>query len=252
MSYWIDTIRAQIIDKLDNRVKITYASLYDEGNQTQVIQLCDDKWLSLYNSFVGGITVDSFINGFYTIRTDEPVEVGQILQLPIPVFFHGTPYSTIEEWHKFSSNERDKLPFIWLVTPAKNHEHGAERNAWESLIDCEFFIVHYSDWTETNSVRTNESIKPLHEVVKYLTKCVNSNSKYFDKHTGFKTKDFPKFGQESRNGVESVLMNSTLGAVKLDIKLRFLKNYDCKPCAGGAGGGVNVDIFDETFDETFE
>lgn len=223
-----DIVKSQIVDRLDNELKVIRAGTWSSITQLQTVTFCDLKWLSLYGKFIEGQDVISISGNQVVLTSPTPLAQGEILHIEKPKFFHGTPYNTVQEWHDFTTNERDKLPFIWLVTPT-TEKYNDYKSTVERTSSCKVFFVHWSDWQMLNQNRVNETIAPLHRVVDSFLDAVNDNPSAFDtlQNNGTR-KDFPKFGRESSKGIEEVIMNSTLGAVSLDIDLRVKKNIICK------------------------
>lgn len=221
-----DIVEDEIINKLDNTLKVISASAV--VNNVQTLTFCNIKWLELYKVFVGGLEVVSISGNSVSVTTSTPIQVGAILEIPRPVFFHGTPLNTVQEWHEFSTNEKDKLPFIWLVTPT-DENYQDRKSTIERISNCKLFFVHWSNWLELNQNRVNETIKPLHELVDAFLNKTNNNPSVFDRlSNNGRRKEYPKFGRETQKGIEEVIMNSTLGAISLDIELRIKKSYICE------------------------
>lgn len=247
MAYLISDIAAtEIVAKLPNRLKVLKAS--PVVNDEQTLLFCDVKWLELFMELKDGAKVLDVAGNSVTVSTTTAYEVGDIVEIPIPKFFHGTPYNTVKEWHDFSTIEREKLPFIWLVTPV-NERYNDFRQTVERVANCKFLFVHYSNWLELNQSRVNDTIRPLHKLIDSFIQIVNYAPLIFDKLQNDGTrKEYPKFGRETSKGIEEVIMNSTLGAVSLDIELRIKRNIRCV-CPSLL---PRLSIFDETFDNTFE
>jgi hypothetical protein len=240
-----DIVDNGIVQQLNNKLKIIRASAV--SNNVQTLHFCDIKWLELYKEFKGGVEVLNIAGNSVDVSTSTPFIVGQELEIDVPKFFHGTPLNTVQEWHEFSTNEREKLPFIWLVTPVQER-HQDRRLTVERISNCRILFVHWSNWLELNQNRVNETIRPLHKLVDEFVYTINNNPTSFDRLANNGTrKDYPKFGRETNKGIEEVIMNSTLGAVSLDVELRIKRDLVCCDLPM-----IETQIFDETFDNTFE
>jgi hypothetical protein len=243
-----DIVKTQIVDRLPNELRVIRAGTWNSVTELQTVTFCDLKWLPLYNRFIEGQEVISITGNQVTLTSPSPLAVGETLTIERPKFFHGTPYNTVQEWHDFTTQEREKLPFIWLVTPA-NERWNNKRQTIERVSSCRLFFVHWSDWQMLNQNRVNETIAPVHWLVNNFVETVDRNATAFDYLEGQgQRKEYPKFGRETSKGIEEVIMNSTLGAVSLDIDLRIKRGLICK-CPGPI---PTINIFDETFDNTFE
>lgn len=221
-----DIIKDHIIDRLNNKVKVVSAGALVNGVQT--IKLCSIKWLGLYNEFLSGEKVINISGESVDVETSTAFNVGDILEIKIPLFFHGNPYTTIEEWHNFSTQEKVKLPFIWYVTPS-NETHNEPKQSIKRTSDVKLFFVHWSNWQKLNNDRVSESIQPLQNLVEEFMHASRKNTAVFDGYDNYRTREFPKFGNTDSNGVTKVLMNSTLAGVELTTTLKIL-NLECKKC----------------------
>lgn len=220
-----EIIENEVIATLDNKIRVISAGAVVDGVQT--IQVCSVKWLQLYNQFTNGVVVSNVTGNSVVVQVTTPIEVGQVLEIERPKFFHGTPLNTVQEWHEFSTNEKEKLPFIWLVTPTIDN-YQDRRNTIDIISSCKLFFVHWSNWLELNQNRVNDTIKPLHNLVDAFVTKLNNTPTFLDRLDNNGTrKEYPKFGTETRQGIEEVIMNSTLGAISLDVNLKIKKSHYC-------------------------
>jgi hypothetical protein len=221
-----EIIENEIIPYLDNKLRVISTGAVIDGFQN--IQVCNVKWLQLYNQFTNGVVVNSISGNSVNVQVTTPIEVGQVLEIERPKFFHGTPLNTVQEWHEFSTNEKEKLPFIWLVTPTIDN-YQDRRNTIERISTCKLFFVHWSNWLELNQNRVNDTIKPLNNLVDAFVTKLNNTPAILDRLDNNGTrKEYPKFGTETKKGIEEVIMNSTLGAISLDVNLKIKKGYSCE------------------------
>jgi hypothetical protein len=221
-----DIVEQEIVNKLDNLLKVIRASAV--VNDVQTLEFCDIKWLELYNEFTNGLQVVSVSGNSVDVATSTPITVGTILEIQRPLFLDGTPLNTVQEWHEFNPNEKEKLPFIWLVT-AVDDGYQNRTSAIERIVNCQIFFVHWSNWLELNQNRVNDTIRPLHKVIDAFANKVNNNPPVFDRLSNNGTRrEYPKFGRETNEGIEEVIMNSTLGAIRYNVELRIKRNYICE------------------------
>ena len=225
-------IQKQVVDKLNNKMRVLRVENIEGEENIQRVKFCNIKWLKLYNRFMDGqIVIDYDVDGWVFLQVDEPLKVGDILSIHIPLFFYGTPYNTMEEWHNFvdedGRNREDvKLPFIWLKTPSAINQKDI-RSPFKYSARMKLFFVHYSDWTKKNEFRVNQSIEPLNALKEEFIKAINNNVMYFNRLSNEgESKDFPKFGKETEKGVEKTYFNSTLAGVMLDLSIE-VKNDLC-------------------------
>ena len=239
-------IQKEVVEKLDNTMRIKRVEAW--ADNVQRVQFCNIKWLRLYSEFLEGQLVVGYDeDNWVVIQTETPLEQGQELSIKRPLFFHGTPLNTIEEWHNFANDENTKLPFIWLKSPSRITNKGY-KSPFKYDADVKLYFVHYSDWLKKNNDRVNNTIQPLNALKDALMDRIDKASPYFMKLENRGTsKDFPKFGKESAKGIEKTYFNSTLAGVMLDLQLKIKKDL-CK-CAPPI---TTINIFDETFDNNFE
>lgn len=217
----------QLVQRVDNKLRVISVSPLVNGVQTVVF--CDVKYLALYNRFLSGEQVLTISGNSVEVETSTAFQVGDIVELPIPLFMHGTPYNTVQEWHDhLGHDERTKLPFIWLVTPTSDNNQDF-RSAIKRIAGCQIFFVHWSNWVELNQNRVNDAIRPLTALKNEFIKACNRSPQIIDKLDGHQTKEYPKFGRESNKGVEEVIYNSTLAAVRIELDLR-IKDFKICEC----------------------
>jgi hypothetical protein len=230
-----DIVHDEIVSKIDNKLKVKTAGAWDSVNETQVITVCNEKWLRLYDFLFNDsgtrLNVLSYNNdGTITLTVTDATDAvsrGEFVTINRPHFFHGTLYSTTEEWEKFADHERDKLPFIWLVYHI-DEDFKEPQNAVERTSPLRLVFVHWSDWVGmTNEQRMDGFVKPLTAAVDEFIHAIDSNRAVFKERSGFRVKTMPKFGIDSANGTTNTVFNSTLCAIELNINLEIFKENNC-------------------------
>jgi hypothetical protein len=232
MALLSDIVKQEIVAKMDGKITVTFVvSVVDnlDGTFTSKVKFCNYKWLRFYlGKTVDGKSIQSITNDVVDVAYSEPLQIGSVITLPIPLFFHGTPLNTVLEWHNFAGgDENSKLPFIWLVEPV-NEKYNDPHKTIKRVASCKLLFVHFSDWSELNQFRVNESIKPLSAVCDEFERTVDNNRIAFDRIKERDRKEFPKFGKESPKGVEQTIFNTTLAAVQLTLRLEIKAN--CLNC----------------------
>ena len=221
----------EIVNKLNNTMRVLDAGVW--SNDTQELTFCGLKWLKLYDEFLEDVIVIEYIDErTVLVQTETPIEKGEMLTIQRPLFFEGTPYETISEWHNFvdangQNREDTKLPFIWLKTPTGDDWYGF-KSPMSRDSNLEVFFVHWSDWGKLNEDRVNKVIQPLMQLVAEFQNTINKNRTAFAplENKG-KTKGYPKFGNETPNGIENSIFESTLGAVKLEVEVTIKRGKCC-------------------------
>jgi len=222
-----EIIRGEIVAKMNNMIRVSEV-VGTFGEQVTSVKFCDYKWLSMYQGKTFGAYAYGNIaeNGSVLITAPTNLNVGDLVPLPLPTFFWGTPMNTVEEWHNFATREEDKLPFIWLVQPTKL-KYNDYRQTVKVVADLNLFFVHYSNWKQTNEYRENQSIKPLQAIADEFVATINRNGKWFNKLRQNTRTEHPRFGKESTKGVEETVFRSKLAAVKLVTSLDIKENCKC-------------------------
>lgn len=227
-----DIIQDHIINKLDVSLSIVAVGSVSEGKQS--VTFCNIKWLKLYESVnVAQLVymVDS-INGntvIFNIPTGAPAfTLNTVPTLNRPLLFDGTLSNTKFEWAKFDNSERNKLPFIWLVSPTETQTDNIQGSGTKTAV-LKLWFIHWSDWSKLNADRQNEAVRPLYALVKEFTKTINRISYVFEGYDTAIDRDFPKLATRGENGGEATLFDSTLSGVELDINVKIFHRY-CENC----------------------
>jgi hypothetical protein len=224
-----DVIKDEILAKFDNKIKVK--EVISVNNLTSHVKFCDFKYLAIYqNKQFDEYQIGEFNeDGSIDITFITPLSIGSEIPLPIPLFFSGTQYVTVEEWHNFaketSNTEESKLPFIWLVTPY-NQRFMGEYKTINYKNDCRVLFVHWSNWSGLNQERLENAIEPLRALAKSFVHTIIKNKAAFGKPESYTTRNHPRLGKESNQGIDQTIFQSTLAAVELKISID-LKNIVC-------------------------
>jgi len=230
-----EIIEQEIINKLDNTLRVE--SFSQVANSEQVVTFCNVKWIKLYEfAYVNGVELQvKSIDGnevTFTI-TSQSINYQTLVTIKKPLFFNGTLSNTKYEWSKYLNDdginsERSKLPFIWLVSPTDEITNGFEQGSTRTS-QCKLWFIHWSDWNLLNIDRQDEAVKPLYALMDEFQRTILRNASFFKGFNSFTTRDFPKFGTESQNGIEKQIFDSTLSAVEFDVNLEIFARY-CENC----------------------
>ena len=235
-----EIIEQDIINKMDNVLGALAFGEHDPETGLQDVDFCNIKWLKLYLDRLlinGNPHKVKAVNG--TVVTilvgDEPLIGDEVFTLPLPMFLNGTLSNTKWEWNKYVdpttkvNSERDKLPFIWLVSPTEERIDSYDLGSSTTVV-AKLWFVHWSDWKKLNIDRQDEAIKPLIALQKEFIATMLRFSYIFDgRSLSYSTRDFPKFGTENENGIDKAMFDSTLSAVELDMNFKLLNRY-CENC----------------------
>lgn len=225
-----DVIANDLLPNIDNVLTIV-DFLPVNANDVQPVKFKCNKWVDLFGFvYNNGVPVqvigknDGYIN-FEIGSPSQEFTADSIVTLKIPLFLNGTLSNTKEEWNRFELDEREKLPFVWLVSPTyqKSNQYA---NYFTANLDLWF--VHWSDWEKLNKDRQDEALRPLLAFVGAFMEVFTTNKEKFKEYSMINSADYPKFGTESSRGIEKQIFDSTLSAIHLQIDAS-IKNK-CKNC----------------------
>jgi hypothetical protein len=213
-------VEKMIVDKLD--LKLTVKTINDQEVTFKCL-----KWFKLYGFVIynNEQLTPTEIDG-NTLTFDTEYTFTNAFSLKKPLFLCGTLSNTKEEWNRFESNERKKLPFIWLVSPTRSSKQNDRTTPID--LDLSLWFVHWSDWSKLNKDRQDEAIKPLLVLVNAFLEVIETDKNTFLSYSGLDSSDFPKFGTTNKDGIEKKLFDSTLSAIELTMNLKVnAENCNC-------------------------
>ena len=159
-------------------------------------------------------------NGAYTFA-------GTVINLNKPYFFTGTPISTNKEWKSFSADERQKVPFAWLVEP-NDEDFKDDQNTLER--ESEILMV-FLDSNNTNQWRTMDThdnrLRALYNMVEEFVDTIKREPLFFSDELSYKTKNFTKFGKETSSGMEANIIDANLTGIELRLTLPINRDGVC-------------------------
>jgi hypothetical protein len=221
-------VENEIIAKINTNIRVKTASAIVDGKQT--LTFCNQKYLRLFDSvFFGDAEIEIFSNDGenVVILTATPIERNSILNIAIPFYHRGTPRALNSEWSKISSDERDKLPAVWLLNPID--ETFSLKNDVERTAEITLFILCSADLSHdvTEDLR-QKNVFPMLQLAKEVQKSIDSNVKFFNRLETYKTRDYSIFGSENTNGMIKQIIDSQLSGLSMSFSLEILKgNCNC-------------------------
>ena len=226
-----ELIEQEIIPRIDSRIVPIEVSAVANGRQ--IVQFKCLKWIKLFDVVYNNgneVNIISYLpENRVVFQVDLPAlkfELSSIVTLKKPIFLTGTLSNTKYEWDRFELSEREKLPFIWLVSPTNRRKADSKSSTYSFNLDLWF--VHWSNWEKLNADREDEAVKPLLILTEWFLKAIESNKSKFTGYKGLDLSEYPKFGKREKNGIESTLFNSTLSAVHCTVEI---SSYDdCCDC----------------------
>jgi hypothetical protein len=222
-------VENEIVDKMNAQVKVL--SFID--NQ---ITVCDTKWAR------DGKTVTDSLSNAYTISSvDHGTNVieltpngawsfsGETITLPNPKFFVGTPIATNEEWESFDRDERNKVPFIWMVEPT-SETFFPKNSPFERQSEIRLVFLDSNNHEQWRTKITHkERLQSLYNMVEWFLNSIRSNRNYFwSEDLSYQTRNFTKFGKETSQGVDSNIIDAELTGIDVTISLKIKALEECK------------------------
>ena len=118
----VDYIQTGILDKMDTKLTVLEAGPVING--LQIVRFSCNRWLKLYDLAIvngGEVAVAEYLGSFvrFDVGDSAGITLESDVRLKVPILLNGTLSNTKEEWNRFELDERNKLPFIWLVSPTK-------------------------------------------------------------------------------------------------------------------------------------
>lgn len=220
-------VRDEIVANMNNVVNVKSFV----GN---ILNTCGVKWAAPLK-----IVTDSLDNTYkiiavnYDANTIELLPLGahtftgNVLNLNVPSYFTGTPTATDTEWRKYTDNESDKTPFIWLVEPTSEtiYDDSDTSIARDSNIHVVFLDSNnVEDWL-TLDTHTNR-LQALYNMREEFINAIKRNL-LFQGISNSTVRNLTKFGTESSKGFEQNIIAANLTGVDNRLTLSIYKKDGC-------------------------
>ena len=222
-----EIVEFEIVQKIDTKIRVKTASSVVDGLQT--LTFCNQKYLRLFRKLYFGeteIVVKSNDGLNVIIETTVPIAVNSILNIPLPFYHRGTPRALNSIWNDLSTDEREKLPAIWLLNPVDE--------AWKSYGDIDrvsevtlFFMCEADFNNDLTKELRKKNVFPMIQLSKAIEKAIEQNKLWFNPLNGYKTRDYSVFGTEDKNGMIANIIDSDLSGLSMGFSLEILKE-NCK------------------------
>lgn len=210
-------VREEIVNKMDSTVTVNSFV----GN---VLSVCNPKWSRI------GKTVKDHLGNEYTIMevdyTNSTITVhpigawtfsGTTLLINRPTFFVGTPIATNSEWGAFTSDERNKVPFIWMVEPTRETFLGGNASL-ERNSNLRIVFLDSNDIQQWLTMDTHDNrLQALYYMVEEFVRVIKTNPVFFSEEMPYNVVNFTKFGKETAQGVEKNIIDANLTGIDLTI-----------------------------------
>jgi len=220
-------IEEDIIDQMDCNSTVRLVN----GN---VLTVCGVKWAR-----VGTVLTDSLAQTYTVTAVDYVLKTititpngaytfaGTVITLNNPYFFTGTPISTNKEWKSFSNDQRQKVPFAWLVEP-NDEDFKSDQDTLERESDILMVFLDSNDINQWQTMDThNNRLRALYNMVEEFVDTIKREPLFFSDELSFKTKNFTKFGKETSSGMEANIIDGNLTGVELRLTLPINRADEC-------------------------
>jgi hypothetical protein len=214
----------EIVESMDNTVNVSSFV----GND---LVTCGLKWAR-----VGMTVTDSGDNEYIvtainhearTMTVDGGTFSGTTIALKMPLFSSGTPIATNTEWKAFDRDERNKLPFAWLVEPTREKFKG-EQDTLERESDILMVFLDSNNVTKWFTIDTHDNrLQSLYNMVDAFIQAIKENPLFYSDLLEFDTKNFTKFGKETSKGMEANIIDANLTGVELRLTLPINRAENC-------------------------
>ncbi len=222
-------VRDEIVNKMDSTIVVSSIDVND-------LTICGTlKWAA-----VNKIVKDSLDNEYMITAVDTSTNVvtvspqgayvftGTILHLNVPKYFTGTPNATDTEWRKFTDDEREKTPFIWLVEPTSetffdddsSGAVGRESNIHVVFLDSN----NVEDWLTLDT--HDNRLQSLYNMRAEFVKTIRDNYTIFESVSSSSVRNLTKFGTETKDGFEANIIAANLTGVDNRLTLSIYKKCD--------------------------
>lgn len=221
-------VRDEIVAKMDNTIKVKSIS----GND---LTICGGlKWVAVLKIVKDNLDNEYRVTDVDTVTnivTTEPLGAysftGKLLYLNRPHFFTGTPVATDTEWTKYTEDESDKTPFIWMVEPTSesvldDQDSSIERNSNIHIVFLDTNNVE--DWLtlDTHAYR----LQALYNMRTEFINAVKKNT-LFQGISNSTVRNITKFGTEKNGSFQANIIAANLTGVDNRLTLSIYKEDDC-------------------------
>mgnify|MGYP003654365238 CR=1 FL=1 len=156
------------------------------------------------------------------------VFTGKTLFLNTPYFFTGTPMATNSEWVKFSNDERNKTPFIWLVEPTTENVYDDDDTGYQRDSNLRVVFLDTNNINQWLTMDTHDNrLQSLYYMRDEFIKVIKS-SPLFKGVSNSSVRNITKFGTESSRGFETNIIDSNLTGLDCRLTLSIYEEADCK------------------------
>lgn len=220
-----------IVDIVDEIVSMMNVDLTVIDVNGAVITVCSIKWARKGKLIIGSdeepYLIVSVNNDLSQITLGKAfTSPGKTVKIELPLYFHGTPRVTNSEWSAFSSNEMNKVPWIWLVEPV-NERIEDDNSSIERRSELEILFIDSRDGVNwTNDQIHAERSGLLYNMATEFINTIKRTPK-FARLSPFNIMNLAKLGRENQSGFERNIIDSDLTALRLRVTLPIYKTSNC-------------------------
>lgn len=231
MSSTVDIVQS-IVDLIPREIKVS-----EIQNQGGKIVTCNTLYATekkiVEDSNGNKYKISGFLENEYleiTPQGNSPEFNDDVIILPKPLFLHGTPLSTNNEYLKVNSRQSKKTPFIWLLESFEEDIEGGD-SSLEFSVRCRLFFMDGAIETKLNPEQHRLYIKPM-RALSILFKEVVESQYHFKRPLGTTIRPRPRFGVEVTNkGNKRLIFDDNLSGVESVINIEVLDVNSCYDCS---------------------
>lgn len=153
---------------------------------------------------------------------------GNLLVSNKPLFLHGSPSSTNDEYLKINQRTSKKTPFIWLLESYVYDDLGVDSSV-DLKFDLRLFIMDWADASKwTNDDHNENVIKPMENIARMIKETIE-NDYNFKRLERFTIRPRSRFGVEITNkGSKGLIIHEDLSGVEVNFTLEVYETEQCK------------------------
>jgi len=226
----IQNIIENVVSSIDKTITVT--RIEDGAVATSKLFVCDLKWLEVGQTIMDDqnrtALITSVGSNFVTIvKNPNYVWDSKVFTIIKDIyFFRGTPLAVDAEWVQYARIEEQKTPFVWLVGETQE-KFFAKNQSLERESELRIFFLDIID------IRKNTT-KQIHDNrLKYLNLWVDAffqviaKDSIFGLFDSWDSKNISRFGIETPQGYEKLIIDSNLCAVEVKFTLPIYKDEKC-------------------------
>lgn len=228
-----DIVKNEIFDNIDSTV--TIVSIVSTGGGSTVVSLCNNKWIrvgqSLTDSDPKAWVITSIASNGDVTLTDPTAPTAlvkrQVLTIKAPNWLFGTHWSAGAEYTLRGSDNRVKLPLVWMVEQIREEEYGIKSSLERTSDIRVYFLDDNNPEQYLNADYRSNVVSPMIGLKDEFNRVIKDNI-LFDVIESFRTRPLTRFGNEEEKGYFENILDDNLSGVEEIVSLPIFKVDECK------------------------